>query len=160
MRHLVATLLLKGSPQMNRIWLSSMILAAVAVAPAPALCDDAPAAEISVASLPPSVVSTVPRCGDIAVSPGLTEVSVTFSKDMKVTGHCWSWCGVRDDTFPERTAPTRFLDDKRTCVMTVALQPEKTYAIWINTDEFHSFQDPEGHTAVPYLLVFRTGVAK
>ena len=121
---------------------------------------EAPAADISVASLPPSVVSTVPRCGDTAVPPDLTEVGVTFSKDMKVTGHCWSWCGVRDDTFPELSAPTRFLDDKRTCVMTVALQPEKTYAIWINTEEYHSFQDPDGHTAVPYLLVFRTGAAE
>lgn len=119
-----------------------------------------PAADISVESLPPSVVSTVPRCGDTDVSPGLTEVSVTFSKDMKVTGHCWSWCGVRDDTFPERAAPTRFLDDRRTCVMTVALQPERTYAIWINTEQYHSFQDPQGHTAVPYLLVFRTGAVQ
>lgn len=154
---------------MIRTWVIAMMLAAMAAAPAPAICGDgseplpevveAPAA-VSLASLPPSVVRTVPRCGDDAVPPGLTEVSATFSKDMKVTGHCWSWCGVRDDTFPECTAPTRFLDDRRTCVMTVALRPETTYAIWINTEEYHSFQDPEGHRAVPYLLVFRTAAAK
>jgi RNA polymerase sigma-70 factor (ECF subfamily) len=52
---------------------------------------------------------------------------------------------------------TEYLDDNRTCVLHVALEPEKTYAIWINVDQFQSFQDPEGHPAVPYLLVFRTG---
>lgn len=144
---------------MIRIGMTVMVLVAFSVAPGLARGADAPAVDISIASLPPSVASTAPRCGDTAVPPGLTEVSVTFSKDMKVTGHCWSWCGVTDDTFPERTAPTRFLDDRRTCVMTVALQPEKTYAIWINTEQYHSFQDPQGHTAVPYLLVFRTGAA-
>ncbi len=116
-------------------------------------------AEVSLAALPPSVVRTVPECGDNAVAPGLSEVSVKFSKEMKVTGHCWSWCGVRDDSFPVRTGETRFLEDRRTCVLTVALQPETTYAIWINTEEYHSFQDPDGHAAVPYLLVFRTVAA-
>lgn len=123
-------------------------------------CGSEPAEEVSLAALPPSVVSTVPQCGDDAVSSTLNEVSVTFSKDMKVAGHCWSWCGVRDDTFPALAGATRFLADQRTCVLTVALQPEKTYAIWINTEEYHSFQDPDGHTAVPYLLVFRTAAAE
>ncbi len=116
--------------------------------------------EVSLDSVPPSVVRTVPQCGDAAVDPSLNEVSVTFSKDMKVTGHCWSWCGVRDDTFPALAGATRFLADGRTCVLTVALEPEKTYAIWINTDVYHSFQDPDGHTAVPYLLVFRTAAVE
>lgn len=43
-----------------------------------------------------------------------------------------------------------------TCVLTVALEPEVTYAIWINTEEYRSFQDTDGHAAVPYLVVFRT----
>lgn len=115
---------------------------------------------VSLASVPPSVVMTVPRCGDAAVDPRTSEVSVTFSKDMKVTGHCWSWCGMTEDTFPALAGETRFLGDNRTCVLSVALEPETTYAIWINTDKYHSFQDPGGHTAVPYLLVFRTGAAQ
>lgn len=115
---------------------------------------------ISLASVPPSVVRTLPQCGDTAVDPSLKEISVIFSKDMKVTGHCWSWCGMREDSFPTLAGPTKFLDDNRTCVLTVALVPEKTYAIWINTDKYQSFQDLEGHTAVPYLLVFRTAAAR
>jgi len=113
--------------------------------------------EVSLEALPPSVVRTVPLCGDAAVDPNLSEISVTFSKDMKVTGHCWSWCGVQEDSFPALSGDTEYLGDNRTCVLHVTLEPEKTYAIWINVDQFQSFQDPGGHPAVPYLLVFRTG---
>ncbi len=116
--------------------------------------------EVSLESLPPSVVRTVPLCGDDAVDPSLSEISVTFSKEMKVTGHCWSWCSVEEGSFPELAGDTEYLDDNRTCVLHVVLEPEKTYAIWINVDQFQSFQDTAGHPAVPYLLVFRTGVAE
>jgi len=112
---------------------------------------------VSLDTLPPSVVRTVPLCGDDAVDPSLSEISVTFSKDMKVTGHCWSWCSVQESSFPVLSGDTEYLKDNRTCVLHVALEPEKTYAIWINVDQFQSFQDTEGHPAVPYLLVFRTG---
>jgi hypothetical protein len=40
------------------------------------------AQEISIEKLPPSVVKTVPQCGDTSVNPALSEISVTFSKDM------------------------------------------------------------------------------
>ena len=117
---------------------------------------DAPP-EVSVAALPPSVVRTTPCCGDEDVDPSLKQVTVTFSKDMKVTGHCWSWCRIDKASFPTCSADPQYLDDKRTCVLNVALEPEKTYAVWVNTDKFQSFQDPAEHPAVPYLLVFRTG---
>ena len=113
--------------------------------------------EVSLEALPPSVVRTVPLCGDAAVDPNLSEISVTFSKDMKVTGHCWSWCSVQESSFPVLSGDTEYLEDNRTCVLHVALEPETTYAIWINVDQFQSFQDTAGHPAVPYLLVFRTG---
>ncbi len=113
--------------------------------------------EVSLESLPPSVVRTVPLCGDAAVNPGLSEISVTFSKDMKVTDHCWSWCSLQEGSFPQLAGDTEYLENGRTCVLHVVLEPEKTYAIWINVDQFQSFQDPEGHPAVPYLLAFRTG---
>lgn len=115
---------------------------------------------VSLASVPPSVIRTVPQCGDTSVDPLTSEVSVTFSKDMKVTGHCWSWCGLTEETFPTLVGEARFLEDNRTCVLGVALEPEATYAIWINTDEYHSFQDPDRHTAVPYLLVFQTAASE
>jgi len=115
---------------------------------------------VDLADVPPSVVKTIPQCGETSVDPRLSELSVTFSKDMKVTGHCWSWCAMRDDSFPALAGEPKYLADNRTCVLSVALEPEKTYAIWVNTDEYHSFQDPGGHTAVPYLLVFKTAQAE
>ena len=115
---------------------------------------------VDLANVPPSVVKTIPQCGETSVDPQLRELSVTFSKKMKVTGHCWSWCAMRYDSFPALAGEPKFLADNRTCVLSVALEPEKTYAIWINTDEYHSFQDPDGHTAVPYLLVFKTAPAE
>ncbi len=120
------------------------------------LAEETPEA-ITLETLPPSVVQTVPVCGDNDVDPALGEISVTFSKDMKTTGHCWSWCYVREDTFPALNGETEFLGDHRTCVLHVALEPETTYAIWVNVDQFQSFQDPDGHPAVPYLLAFETG---
>lgn len=124
---------------------------------APACLADETQPVLTIETLPPSVVSTTPQCGDDDVDPSLNEISVTFSKDMKTTGHCWSWCYVREDTFPTLDGETEFLGDHRTCVLHVALEPEKTYAIWVNVDSFQSFQDPAGHPAVPYLLSFETG---
>ncbi len=72
---------------------------------------------------------------------------------MEATEHSCSWCGVRNVTSPVLAGATRFLADQRTCVLTAALQPEKTYAMWINTEECQSLQDPDGHAAVLYLLV-------
>ena len=38
--------------------------------------------EPTVANMPPVVVKTIPQSGDLEVDPGLTEIRVTFSKDM------------------------------------------------------------------------------
>ena len=36
------------------------------------------------------------------------------------------------------------------------LEPNKTYAIWVNTEAIGNFKDTDGRSAVPYLLVFKT----
>jgi len=110
----------------------------------------------TVKSLPPSVVKTVPVAGDTAVDPSLSEVSVTFSKDM-LTEEMWSWCSQSPGTFPEiDKTKIRYLKDRRTCVLPVKLQPGKTYVIWINSQKFNYFKDTEHNSAIPYLLVFQT----
>ena len=108
----------------------------------------------TVKSLPPSVVKTVPVAGDTAVDPSLSEVSVTFSKDMK--DKCWSWCTADEGQFPEMVGQPKYLADKRTCVLSVKLKPKTTYAIWVNTQRFINFKDTGGRPAIPYLLVFET----
>ena len=62
------------------------------------------------------------------------------------------------ETFPERPegAEIHYLDDNRTCVLPVRLEPDKTYVLWMNRGRFNSFRDADNNPAVPYLLVFRT----
>jgi hypothetical protein len=119
--------------------------------------------DLSVGNLPPSVVKTVPQCGDTNVDPTLSQIAVTFSKDM--AEQSWSFCNAPDhrDAFPNLIGVNgggKYQTDKRTCVLNVALESDKTYAIWMNMGQYQGFRDSEGHPAVPYLLVFRTGQNK
>jgi hypothetical protein len=111
--------------------------------------------DLSVKALPPSVVSTIPQCGDTAVDPNLKEIRVTFSKDM-LTEKMWAICQVSEAHFPEAAGEIRYLPDKRTCVFPVKLQPGKTYVLWFNREQFNSFRDTDNNPAVPYQLVFET----
>ena len=110
--------------------------------------------EVSVPAVPPVVIQTVPQAGSTGVDPKLSEVRVSFSKDMMDQG--WSWVMLSKETFPEMAGKPRFLKDKRTCVLPVKLAPGKTYGMWINDTMFVNFKDTHGHSAVPYLLVFET----
>lgn len=108
----------------------------------------------SIAMAPPSVVKTVPQCGETEASAETKEIRVTFSKDMK--DKCWSWCTADEGQFPEMVGQPKYLADKRTCVLSVKLKPKTTYAIWVNTQRFINFKDTGGRPAIPYLLVFET----
>lgn len=135
-----------------------LVLAGMLVASVAGVQDKA---EITVETMPPSVVKTVPQAGDTAVNPSLKKIEVTFSKDM-MTDRMWAFVQISKDSFPKRPEgqKIRYLPDKRTCVMPVELEPDKTYVIWINSGKFNSFRDTKNNPAVPYLLVFRTGKAK
>jgi RNA polymerase sigma factor (sigma-70 family) len=110
--------------------------------------------DITVEAMPPVVVKTVPQAGLTNVDAKTTEIQVTFSKDM--TDESWSWSQLGDETFPKIIGKPKYLKDKRTCVATVKLEPDKTYAIWLNSERFGNFKDADGRSAVPYLLVFKT----
>ena len=112
------------------------------------------AEEVSVKTMPPVVVKTVPESGSTNVDPKLTEISATFSKDMTDGGY--AWCQTSKETFPNTIGKPQYQEDKRTCVLPVTLEPGKTYVIWLNAGKFQGFQDADGHPAVPYLLVFET----
>lgn len=111
-------------------------------------------AEITLESVPPVVVKTVPQAGSSDVDPKTTEIRVTFSKAMQ--DKSWSWVQLSEETFPGMNDKPKYLDDQRTCVLPVKLKPGKTYAIWLNTEDFQNFKDANGQAAVPYLLVFQT----
>jgi RNA polymerase sigma-70 factor (ECF subfamily) len=100
------------------------------------------------------VVRTTPEAGADDVDPAITEIKVTFSKDM--TEGSFSWSTMSKESFPTVDGKPAYEDDKRTCVLPVKLEPGKTYAIWLNSAKFGNFKDADGRSAVPYLLVFRT----
>jgi hypothetical protein len=110
--------------------------------------------DVTLESVPPVVVKTVPKAGTAEVDPKLTEIKVTFSKDMQ--DGSWSWATHSKESFPKLDGKPKYLADKRTCVLPVKLEPGKTYAIWVNSAKFGNFKDTDGRSAVPYLLVFKT----
>ncbi len=103
---------------------------------------------------PPFVVSTVPPTGSLDVDPGLTEIRATFSKPMQ--NGSWSWVTLSEETFPKMTGKPHYEKDRRTCAISVKLEPGKLYAISLNSPRFRNFKDPEGNPATPFMLVFRT----
>ncbi len=114
------------------------------------------AEEVTLKSVPPVVVKTLPAAGSTKVSPNTTEIKVTFSKRM--LDKTWSWSQLSDSTFPEVGAAPKYLDDGKTCVLGVKLEANKTYAIWVNSQRHRNFKDADGRSSVPYLLVFETGL--
>lgn len=133
---------------MDRAWptLATLLVSLIVSA---ARADD-----VTLESVPPVVAKTVPEAGSGEVDPKLTEIKVTFSKNMQVGS--WSWATLSKESFPQVEGKPKYLADKRTCVLPVKLEPGKTYAIWINSEKFENFKDADGHPSVPYLLVFKT----
>jgi hypothetical protein len=43
---------------------------------------------------------------------------------------------MSEDSFPKLVGKPRFPPDRRTCVVKVKLEPDKTYVIWLNSDRF------------------------
>jgi len=110
--------------------------------------------QVTLAAAPPVIVKTIPQSGVDDVDSTLTEIRVTYSKDM--ADGSWSWSTWGQNTFPQTTGKPHYTDDKRTCVLPVQLQPDKTYAVWLNSENFGNFKDSTGKSAVPYLLIFKT----
>ena len=124
---------------LNSAILSGLLLSTPAVV--------ASAEELTVASTPPVVVNTEPHAGQTEIAPGTKEIRITFGRPMR--DGSWSWVKVLDASFPKMTGNPRFLDDQRTCVLPVSLEPGKTYAMWLNQPPYENFQDQGGRKAVP-----------
>ncbi len=84
----------------------------------------------------------------------LAEIRVTFNKPM--ADQSWSWVQLSNDSFPESTGEIHYMEDEKTCVMPVKLEPGKKYIIWLNSANYHNFKDSDGRPAEPYLLTFTT----
>jgi len=105
-------------------------------------------------NMAPVVVKTVPEAGTKDVAPGVMEIKITFSKDMQ--DESWSWSTAWEDSSPKGLGKPHYDSDHRTCILKVKLEPNKTYGWWLNSQNFHGFQDTQGKAAIPYFLVFHT----
>jgi len=103
---------------------------------------------------PPVVVETQPISGTRDVEPGETEIRLRFSKEMM--DKSWSWSTAWENSTPDFIGQPHYESDARTCVVKVKLEPGRTYAFWLNSDEFKNFTDLAGQPAIPYLLIFQT----
>jgi hypothetical protein len=103
----------------------------------------------------PRVISTSPANGAPNVDPKLAEISVTFSRPMM--DKSWSWCYEDKNKFPQIIGQPKYMDNFTKNIITVKLEPNKEYVIWINTSKIKNFKDKTGTPAVPYKLIFKTG---
>ncbi len=107
---------------------------------------------------PPVVVKTVPESGSENVDPDLKEIRAIFSKKMIDK----SWSFATDERYGEDIPGEKPAYDKdaKTVVRAVKLQPNTTYAVWLDSEKFDNFKDTSDLAAVPYLWVFHTGPGK
>jgi len=103
---------------------------------------------------PPVVVETWPISGSRDVESGVIEMRVRFSKEMR--DHSWSLCAAWANSTPEIIGEPYFDAGRNICVIKAKLEPGHTYATWLNTGNFKSFRDDDGHPSIPYLLIFQT----
>ena len=113
--------------------------------------------EVKARLLAPHVVTFRPENGANGVDPAVAEVRVTFDLPM---GGGFSWCTAGDDDhdFPKGRAGQQisWTDDKKTCVMPVALQPGTVYRISLNAAQFKNFQSDAGVPLEPVMYSFAT----
>ena len=104
----------------------------------------------------PVVVKTTPAAYATDVAASLTEITVTFDRAM--ADKRWAWTGG-GETFPKITGGPSYDDDRRTCTLTVSLQPGKVYWVGINSPSHHAFQTVAGTPARRYVILFATAGA-
>jgi len=124
--------------------LTSDTLAAYEKLPQESLVKPAPA---------PQIVATTPAVGAVDVDPAVTEITVTFDRDM---GGGMSWTGGGAD-FPRGPEGQRaFWRDPRTCVLPVKLEVGHYYRVGINSKSYRNFASKGGAPAAPAAIYFAT----
>jgi beta-lactamase regulating signal transducer with metallopeptidase domain len=102
----------------------------------------------------PTTVSTTPKIGATDVDPSLKEISVTFDRDMDVTGYSWTGGGEFYPEMPDGATPVWI--DKRTCVLPVRLKKGAFYRVGINSTSYQNFKSALGVPAPTSAIYFAT----
>jgi RNA polymerase sigma-70 factor (ECF subfamily) len=101
----------------------------------------------------PRIITTTPADGAKDVDAGLTEITVTFDRDMG-EGFSWTGGGPEFPRVPKGESPR--WQDKRTCVLPVKLEPGHQYRVGINSPSHQNFCSAAGEPAEPSSISFTT----
>jgi hypothetical protein len=102
---------------------------------------------------PPQIIATSPQVGDTEVDPALTEITITFDREM---GGGFSWTGGGPDYPPGIEGQKPRWRDSRTCVLPVKLEAARYYRVGINSKSYRNFRAKNGVSAEPSAIYFTT----
>ena len=68
----------------------------------------------------------------------------------------WSWVTEGGDSFPERAGEAGQSFDRRSAFLPVRLEPGRSYVVWLNSEAYLNFRDPEGRVLPPLRWTFTT----
>ena len=117
---------------------------------------DQPTATVEQASapaMPAWVAETSPAIGATDVDPNISEITITFDRDMS-KGMSWTGGGEEFPSVPEG-AQAQWRDD-RTCVLPVKLEKGQFYRVGINSTSHRNFRSAEGDPAPCTAIYFAT----
>ena len=119
-------------------------------------CGSSEATQDAFAPDAPFVIESSPRDGDSAVSATLENITATFNEAMDLDG--WSWVTEVGHSAPAITG-IPFYIDATTTVLPVRLEPNTSYAIWLNSPDdaqLRKFMNTEGVSARAHRIAFTT----
>ncbi len=128
-------------------------LALVALTDAQSAPRGGPADNGADAKGPPRIVSTSPEVGATDVDPSVSEITVTFDRDMQ---EGCSWTGGGPEFPPGQPGKKPVWKDKRTCSLPVKLDKAKFYRVGINSTSYRNFKSAEGVSVQPSAIYFTT----
>jgi RNA polymerase sigma-70 factor (ECF subfamily) len=109
--------------------------------------------ENAASPMPAWIVATSPAIGATDVDPKLTEITITFDRDM---GAGMSWTGGKPFFPPADGNKQAQWRDKRTCVLPVKLKQGQFYRAGINAQSFLNFRSQAGEPAPCTAIYFVT----
>ena len=110
--------------------------------------------ELKLKTRSPQIVSFNPRNGAQDVSPSVTELRISFSVPMG-EGFSWTGGGPKFPKIPDGKKPF-WTDDRKTCVLPVALKPGWEYQLGLNSPSHRNFQSAAGVPLDPVVFTFKT----
>ena len=140
------------TPNQNEFgWAARLVVAALAIAFLPMSSGAAPG--IAADGPNPLIVKTSPEVGATGVDPSLSEITVTFDRDM---GTGMSWTGSPPEFPPIDESRKPIWKDLRTCALPVKLEKASFYRLGINSAVHQNFRSAAGSPALPSAIFFTT----